>query len=199
MITSVNFPKVIVHEGPVDAGPNVIVINTRDCQISRGHFLVRYGGARGMRTIAFRTAALALKIAPRPFNAHEVAREVYGPDPSGWPVYALRGIRQQVKDVRHRLCPRLGLALERFGMHDYRLCEEGFDAATDNEPRLQRKLAQGAARSHRPGVRSFAVEIGDVDAEEIRDFALKHNVSFQEALRTLVQWGLESAKDTPAA
>lgn len=195
-----SFPQVIVHEGPVDAGPNVIVINTRDCQISRGHYMVRYSGIQKKRTITFRIAVFALKCAPRLFSVQAAATEIYGWDQSKWPDHALRRVRQHMKDVRHRMCPRLGLVMERFGLSQHRLCEEGFAAAKDNEPlRQQRKLAQGALRGHRPGVRSYAVELGDADADEIRDFALKHNVSFQEALRTLMQWGLESIKDTVLA
>lgn len=56
---------------------------------------------------------------------------------------------------------------------------------------MPKPLAKGSTKPGRAGL-EFGVVFSEDDAKEIKTFATEHNVSFGEAVRTLVEWGLDS-------
>lgn len=56
---------------------------------------------------------------------------------------------------------------------------------------MRKNLAQGR-RKQRSRQSDFSVYFDDEQADDIRAFATRMNLSFAEAVRTLCTWGLES-------
>jgi hypothetical protein len=60
---------------------------------------------------------------------------------------------------------------------------------------MRKNLAQGR-RKQRSSASDYSIRIDDETADDIRAFALRMNVSFGEAVRTLCTWGLESERQS---
>lgn len=197
------FPQVIITAGPVDASPNLIVINPDEGSISRGHRSVVYGRNFGRPSRGFYAAKLLIERAPHPVHSRSLLAAMYGEDEAQWPADRHNAITARMADLRHRASLRLGLVLTRAGHTSYAL-QDRMDAAAAAPPpegnEGEAKLAMGSARrNHRySALRRYAFKLMPEDAEAVRKLAREHKVSFAEAARTLITWGLESWKGDAA-